>query len=273
MIVGKKQTRFRHNLDRGIPDFTARCGGVTVLNWEQGPMQEDPRNIPVSVAEDDRRVTQLRALVRGLLAQQETDGRQVARELHDDFSQRLARMEMDADQLERDLDRDLGAARRRLDALRAAIGSLSADLRAISRRLHPSIVEHLGLGAALRALVDDFRDREQMTAAYFEENVPEAVAGTVALAIYRIAQEALDNVAAHAGKTRVRIMLRGGAGRLRLEVWDGGAGFDPAEARAGLGLIAMEERAIELGGTLVVGSATGAGTRVVVEIPVSAETG
>jgi signal transduction histidine kinase len=87
--------------------------------------------------------------------------------------------------------------------------------------------------------------------------------------LYRIAQEALRNVAKHAGKTHVRVTLMGEDNRLRLEIADLGEGFEPGEARGGLGLISMAERARLLQGRFEVRSSLGKGTTVIVEAPIA----
>jgi two-component system, chemotaxis family, CheB/CheR fusion protein len=238
-------------------------------------LQEEGARLAVQVEAATRALGRsredLRALARSLFTSQEDERRRVARELHDDVSQRLARLEMDADQLERQMGGDPAGAGERIRRFRDEIATLSTDVRAISHRLHPSIIEDLGLGPALRSLVDDFRDREQMIASYFEESVPQAVPLETATVVYRIAQEALRNVAKHAGKTHVKVTLRGGPGVLRLAVIDSGVGFDQEDARAGLGLISMEERARQVGATLDVESSLGEGTKVVVEAPLAVE--
>jgi signal transduction histidine kinase len=142
-------------------------------------------------------------------------------------------------------------------------------VRQISHRLHPAILSDLGLSAALKAMVGEFGEREGMAVTYLTQELPESWSNETATAIYRIAQEALRNVAKHAGKTHVKVMLAGGENSLNLRVMDFGVGFDqdsPGPNRS-LGMISMQERARQAGGTLNVQSALGQGTTVSVEVP------
>jgi two-component system CheB/CheR fusion protein len=139
----------------------------------------------------------------------------------------------------------------------------------MSHRLHPAILQDLGLPAALKAMVQEFGQREKMPATYASEDLPESWSPQAATAIYRIAQEALRNVSKHAGKTHVKVVLAGLDGRLELRVMDFGEGFDQDDEThaRGLGMISMEERARLAGGTFDVQSTLGHGTTVVATVP------
>jgi signal transduction histidine kinase len=215
---------------------------------------------------------ELRALVGRLLRAQENERHDLARELHDDVSQRLARLEMDVYELERSPSTDPQVNRQRIGEIREAIGSASSVIRAISHRLYPSIVEDLGLGPALRSLVEDFPKTGGIAVTYSEQNVPDPVRPEIATPLYRIAEEALRNAVQHAGQAQVTIDVKGSEAGLRLAIADSGCGFNLAETRSGLGLIGMEERAREVGATFRIESKPGAGTRVIVELPAAALT-
>ena len=143
-------------------------------------------------------------------------------------------------------------------------------MRSISHRLHPSILDDLGLPQALKALVDEFGERECMLATFTRRDVPAQLPKEVASTLYRITQEALRNIAKHAGRTHAKVTLEGSDSRLRLEVADFGEGFDTHQSRAGLGLISMEERARLVHGKFAVESALGKGTTVGVQVPLQA---
>jgi two-component system CheB/CheR fusion protein len=157
----------------------------------------------------------------------------------------------------------------RFDEMYQQIKAVNTDVRNLSHQLHPSILNDLGLPAALKELVDDFREHEKMFATYLGTMVPENIPTESAIAVYRIAQEALRNVSKHAGKTHVKIMLEGVGPWLQLEVRDLGTGFDTEGdmPRRGLGLVSMKERARIVGGSLVVKSALGEGTTVSLKVP------
>jgi two-component system CheB/CheR fusion protein len=206
---------------------------------------------------------QLRDLASHLLIVQEEERQRVARELHDDISQRLSLIDLQFAEVE-------AGNPENLSAIRQVVQSLNTDVRAISHRLHPAILKDLGLSLALRAMVHEFRQREQMPATYSESNVPENLPQAVATALYRIAQEALRNITKHAGETHVKLSLMGENGNVRMQVRDFGAGFDQDSddyPTTGLGLVSMEERARIAGGALSVKSALGEGTSIAVEIP------
>jgi len=118
--------------------------------------------------------------------------------------------------------------------------------------------------------VDEFREREQMIASFTANELPDVIPSQIGIALYRIAQEALRNVSKHAGKTHVRVVLRTLKNILQLQILDSGEGFDPAEYKSGLGVISMEERARQVGGSVQIDAALGEGTRVTVSVPLPA---
>jgi signal transduction histidine kinase len=119
-------------------------------------------------------------------------------------------------------------------------------------------------------LVDEFRVIEGMPTSFRTQSVPDRIPSEAAAALFRIAQEALRNVAKHAGKTHVRVTLLGSDGRIRLSVRDLGEGFDASDGHVrGLGLLSMQERARLVGGELQISSELGQGTTVEAEIPLT----
>lgn len=217
-----------------------------------------------------RTQAQLRALAASLFQSQEDERRRVARELHDDIAQQLAVLEISLQQLQDDKTSSLEEIRRRIGELQAKTARLGEDIRSISHRLHPSVIDDLGLPAALRSLVDEFGEREEMPASLFLDKVPETIPRDVAAVLYRITQEALRNVAKHAGETHVKVSLEGSNNGLLLQVADLGEGFDPATAGRGLGLVSMAERVRLVNGSFDVKSALGKGTVVTVQVPLPA---
>lgn len=212
---------------------------------------------------------ELRSLAARLFTSQEEERRRVARELHDDIGQKLAVLEIEIERLRQGLDSDPAELDRRLKALRESAALLSQAVRGLSHQLHPSTLDNVGLVASLKALVEDFGARENMVATFRRTGPVHPVSQEVATSLYRIAQEALRNVAKHAGRTHVKVLLESRDGTLLLTIRDLGEGFDPeSHARRGLGLVSMEERARLAGGTLTVESALGQGTTVTVTVPV-----
>jgi len=210
----------------------------------------------------------LRSLAAKLLHAQEEERRRIAREMHDDWTQRLAVLGIDVANLEAKLD----SPEKALPLLRTMQGQLvklSEDVHALSRQLHPSILDDLGLIEALRSECASYWCREAIAVEYRPANVPQAVPADVALCLYRVAQEALRNVAKHAAVSAARLDLIGDDAGLLLCVRDWGAGFDPNDPRAqpGMGLSSMTERVRLVQGRLFIGSAPGQGTTVEMRVP------
>jgi PAS domain S-box-containing protein len=210
---------------------------------------------------------ELRALAANLLRAREEEGQRIARELHDDFSQRLALVAIEAETLRRQVPTD--ELRAGLDRIIERSEQVAADLRALSHRMHPSVLADLGLVDALRALVVE--SQIELVEIEFDETPEDApIPMSTSIALYRIAQEALRNVIKHAPRARVTMRLAVADDEIRLEIEDDGPGFELAEARrrgAGMGLISIHERARLAGGRLEVDSAPGAGTRIRVAVP------
>jgi two-component system, chemotaxis family, CheB/CheR fusion protein len=125
----------------------------------------------------------------------------------------------------------------------------------------------LGVASGIRSLVEDFQAREDMIASFTAQDVPDNLPSTIAIGLYRITQEALRNVSKHAGRTHVKVILKGSSDSIRLQVIDSGHGFDVGTRRSGLGLISMEERARIMQGIFTVESEPGEGTRITVDVP------
>ena len=170
-----------------------------------------------------------RILAGRLLQAQEVERQRVARELHDDLTQRLAALAIEVGSLEQRVDRS-GAIAGALNGMREQLVKLSEDVHALSRQLHPAILDDLGLVDALRSECLCFTQREGIAVTYRPGRIPEDLPKDVALCFYRIAQEALRNIAKHARAGRARVVLAGTDGDLILTVADSGVGFDPSRA-------------------------------------------
>jgi len=217
----------------------------------------------------DRTKEELRALAASLISAQEDERRRIARELHDDISQRLAVLAMSLATLQHALPTEPTSLRAEAQRLERDVGALADEVRRLSHGLHPAILDDLGLATALRRLVDEFRASYGQPVTFSEHAVPETVPPVVSAALYRIAQEALRNITKHAGIGPVHVRLMGQSGELCLIVSDSGPGFDPAAVRggAGLGIISMQERARWVGGSLRLASRPGEGTTIDVRVP------
>ncbi len=212
----------------------------------------------------------LRKLAAKLLHAQEEERRRIAREMHDDWTQRLALLGIDFATLEK----NLGTPEKALPLLHTMQGQLvelSEDVHALSRQLHPSVLDDLGLVEAMRSECASFSRREGIAIAYRPEQVPTTLPKDVALCVYRVAQEALRNLAKHAAVSEAWVSLGATGPELWLRVQDKGVGFDPESVRSqsGLGLSSMEERARLIQAELTVISAPARGTTVEVRVPLA----
>ena len=247
-----------------VEDITERKKAEEILARENRMLEGQVRSTSQALGQSRE---ELRALTARLFASQEEERQHVARELHDDIGQQLALVQMEIEQVQARLADDPGSLETQMRSLTQRMAELSNEVRNLSHRLHPSILDDLGLAYALRSLVAEFGEREGMPASFTRLNVPESIPKQVAAALYRITQEALRNVSKHAGKTHVRVMLEGTPDHLCLEIVDMGEGFDQEERVGGLGLLSMAERVHLVGGSFEIKSHLGRGTSINVKIP------
>jgi two-component system CheB/CheR fusion protein len=211
---------------------------------------------------------QLQALAAGLLTAQEEERARVARELHDDISQKLAALNLEADRVLRKQPGGDSKLRHEMTRLFHRLRGILRDVDQTAYRLHPSSLDHLGLSVALKAYCADFAKQNGIDTRYSERNLPRAIAPRLGLTIYRVVQEALRNVAKHSGARRAAVSVAGKNGEIVLGIQDSGRGFDPSRSkRHGLGLISMEERVRQAGGTFTMKSTPGKGVRIEVHLP------
>jgi signal transduction histidine kinase len=153
--------------------------------------------------------------------------------------------------------------------MRQELVRLSEDVHSLSHRLHPSILDDLGLEEALRAECDRFVAIDALDVEFEADGVPANVSSETALCLFRIAQEALRNVSRHAAASRVRLSLTRENDELHLIVEDNGRGFDPrrASGKASLGLVSMRQRASLVAGRIEIKGTEGGGTTVSASVP------
>jgi signal transduction histidine kinase len=222
------------------------------------------------VATQRKQAEQSRRFSQGLVAAQESERARIASELHDDIIQRVALIGGEVAGLERAIPAPPEQVTLRIDGLREELHDLAAEIRAMARRAHPSVLAHLGLVPALEALGRELGEAEGLTVTVMTrvEGGVDDLAPAAALSLYRVAQEGLRNVARHAGVREAVIELGRDAAGLLLTVTDRGQGFDPAAtAGRGLGLLSLAERLRAVQGRLSVESPSGKGTRLVAWVP------
>jgi PAS domain S-box-containing protein len=232
------------------------------------------RGLEAKVAERTREVERMsRELTARVLQAQEEERGRIARELHDDTAQSLARLLIDLDLLQSQTPEDspLAAAMARLAT---GLQRTLDEVRALSHDLRPAILEDFGLAAAIQAYADDWRQTFGVSIRVeVEEGKDERLPADVEIAVFRIAQETLMNAGKYAQAHEVSVSLAFPDDRVRLVIQDDGSGFDPEDLRApsrqgGLGLYGIRERAALVGGSVTIDTAPGRGTRVILLAPV-----
>jgi PAS domain S-box-containing protein len=214
------------------------------------------------ITERRRSEEKLQLLRNRLVRAQEEERARIARDLHDDAGQRLALLNIDLERLKQSLLKTDPILAQQLDSLVKMASEIASDVHSVSRRLHPSQVELLGLVKALGNFCREFAARNDMEISFEHPEISSRHSPEAALCLFMVAQEAIRNVLKHSGCRHAQVELAETDGQLRLRVSDTGGGFDPAAAAAsmGLGLLSMEERLLSMGGNLIVKSQPGGGT-------------
>ena len=209
-----------------------------------------------------------------LIQAQEEERKRVARELHDDLSQKMALLSIELDYVSRHATMPEAELRTKMQGLMADAEDISEDLHRISHQLHPSKLDHLGLAKATKNFVAEFGAHYDLKLNFHEKGLPTRLPADQSLCAFRIIQEALRNIAKHSGAREAEILLEEQDGMLKVRVCDSGHGFDTLSNKItnGLGFIGMRERLRSVGGKLSIYSQPMRGTRIEAFIPLQDET-
>ncbi len=222
-------------------------------------------------ASTERAERELRRLSQQLVHAQEAERRSLSRELHDEVGQMLTALRMELAGLEPARMSPGEEFSTRLQEAKHLAEQTLATVRDLAMGLRPAMLDDLGLGPALEWQGREFSRRTGIPVEVQVDGVVDELPDAHRTCVFRIVQEALTNCARHARANFVRVMAHGGTGAVLLSVQDDGMGFASMEGR-GLGLIGIEERARELGGTVTLDSEPGKGTTLKVELPWAKET-
>jgi signal transduction histidine kinase len=212
----------------------------------------------------------LSSVSRRLIEAQEQERIRIARELHDDTSQRLALLAAGIDQLEDHLPPHTSAL---VAELQKQTSDIAADIHSLSHQLHPSKLEYLGLVAAARGFCREFGEQQKAEVDFETHDLLGPLPPDISLCLFRVLQESLHNSAKHSGVRRSQVRLWGTSDEVHLTVADSGSGFDTdmAKRTGGLGLTSMEERVKAVNGMLSIRSEPNRGTSVHAQIPLRFE--
>ena len=211
---------------------------------------------------------------RRLIEAQEKERKWIARELHDDINQRIALLSFELDRGCQQLSRSKQDFQEQIRHARESLAEISRDIQALSHRLHSSKLEYLGLVVAAKGFCEELAEQHQVSVDFRHSNVPDAISDEVALCLFRVLQEALQNSVKHSGATHFTVDLQGDPEELRLTVADPGIGFDWNDAfkHRGIGLISMRERLQAAQGHLWIDSEAGRGTTICAQVPLASFT-
>jgi signal transduction histidine kinase len=245
-------------------------GEIFVNALERKRAEEDSRKSEMILRQNE---SDLRRLAGRLIYAQEEERSRLARELHDDLAQRLAVFAIDVGRLEQQLMDPPAPVREELREMKNGIVRISQDVHSLSRQLHPSILDDLGLIKAVESECTSFSRREGIEIVFNHENIPRVIPKDISLSLYRIIQEGLTNISKHACAEHISVSLKGTDHDVLLSVQDDGIGFDSAEVREkpGLGFSSIRERARLIHGEFSIQSQPEKGTVITVRAPLTRE--
>ncbi len=228
------------------------------------------RNLKRSAVQSHEAERGMRALSARLIDAQEEERTRIARELHDDLSQQIAALSIGMGILKRQILTQPADAVPQSDRIQQKLVAVSESIRRLSHELHPAVLEHSGLAAALRTYCSEFGLLTGVRVSFQESGSFEGIPIAVSLCVYRITQEALQNVAKHAKVAEAGVELERADGALRLSVSDRGVGIAPGRSAlpGGLGLVSLKERALLVNGALEIQSQPNQGTNIRLTVPV-----
>jgi PAS domain S-box-containing protein len=249
----------RGHLQTDSPGKSKHLMGITVDITERKLAEESLR----------QNENELIALTGRLIYTQEEELRRLSRDLHDDLTQRLAVLAIDAGVLEKALRPMQPQASQELMDLKTRLIEVSNEVHNLSRQLHPSILEDLGLVQAIQSACDEFSRRTGIAVSFEPDDISVSFPKTKALCLYRVLQEGLQNISKHSLASQARIVLQDSSDGVSLSIHDSGIGFDLKQiaGKGTIGLSSMRERIRMFNGTLSVVSEPGKGTEIRVFIP------
>lgn len=279
-----EQVSFRESIQRIVSRKQVEFREEYILNSLETPrwfltmavLMEMPDGFRIMVTLEDvtrRRQAEeeLRNIGGRLINAQEEERTRLARELHDDLSQRLALLSLEIEQMRPQIPAGQPRLSNSVDRLSKKTQELGSDIHRLSYQLHPFKLDHLGLSAAIESLCGELSDRRDLAVTFRKHGFPALLPDDVTLCVFRIAQESLHNVVKHSGASEVQVVVVKTENALRLRISDNGVGFDVelVKGKKRLGLISMKERLRLVDGKISIRSQPNNGTQIDVSIPVA----
>jgi PAS domain S-box-containing protein len=265
-------SRVKNNKDGALADYTVgMVEDITERKRAEGELKTAHDQLTKELAERTHAEAEIARLSVRMINAQEEERTRIARELHDNLSQQIAGLGIALSNIKRQIPEDRREAREQAERAYDRVLAIGEAVRYLSHQLHPATLEHSGLVAALESYCAEFESLTKVNATVQAEGPFDDLSANATLGIFRIAQEALQNVWKHSGVREAGICLARAREHMRLQISDRGIGFDPAQPskEVGLGLVSMRERAKLLGGTFTVESSARQGTTIIVDIPVN----
>jgi signal transduction histidine kinase len=260
--------RYRPQIIAGVTFAGAQAVFAIALLASLVKRRRAERSLRVSEESSKLASVALSGLSRRLLQSHEEERAWIATKLNEDLCQRLTGLNLQLHSLSMGSPDNVNQMRARVEKLSGQFGDLTSEIQAIPDQSYHTL-ELLGLVASVRTFCQQMSERHGVTIDFRHEGVPDDLPNDVALALYRVLEEALGNAVRHAAARHVSVSLGGSRDEIRLDVADNGVGFDPETAlrSQGLGLIGMRERLSLVDGECRIESQPGAGTRIRARVP------
>jgi signal transduction histidine kinase len=267
------------NLDLRLPDGDPDEIGQLISSFnEMGQRIQTKTEQNIALADELRRQSEQRGeLLKRLIHVQEDERKRVARELHDELGQSLSALALQTQVAKGLIPPEDKAARDQLEETRKLISATTDQMYALILALRPSVLDDLGLVAAVRAHAERLFEKSEIEYSIKSNRLEQRLPPEVETTLYRIYQEALNNALRHSGANHVRITFSKRGQMFKGAVFDNGHGFNPESIQMdgtssdGLGLLGMQERAAQCGGRIEVSSKPGEGTEIKIHIPLEAD--
>jgi signal transduction histidine kinase len=268
MVVNEAVPRF--SASGSFLGFAGSMLDVTGRRRAEEQLRAANENLQTELAGRILHEQEIQSLSARLIGAREEARKRLARALHDDLNQQIAAISFAVGNLKRHIPAEEAEMRAQCDRIHQKLVQIADAVRRMSHELHPAMLEYHGLAPALRVCCVEFGALTGIEVSLTTDGSFDDVPSPTALCVYRVTQEALQNVAKHARAATARVDLSQAEGILRLTVSDSGVGIAPngAGAKTGLGLMSIKERVRFAGGSVEIASEVNHGTRLTVRIPV-----